>query len=460
MTDTTLLRSLSDLMGPGGCIVGDDISSRYAVDFGGDNAKKPVAVLRPDSTEALSAALALCHTAKQAVVIQGGMTGLCGGATPQAGEISLSLERLNGIEELDRDSMTMTVLAGTPLQVVQEAASRAGLFFPLDLGARGSCTIGGNIATNAGGNQVLRFGMMRNLVLGLEAVLADGTVISSLNKLIKNNAGYDLKQLFIGSEGTLGIVTRAVLKLQPALTSRTATIIAVQDFPACIKVLHSLQRSLGGGLSAFEAMWASYYDCVISKIDTLRSPFDEPYPLYVLAQIEGNNHAADTEKLESALAELLESGAVLDAAIAQSERETEEFWQIRDGIAEVTPMLQPLVAFDVSVPIRDMEAFTDKAQASLEARFPGVQNLVFGHVGDNNLHLSVTTGKRDDIEAICKIVYDVTCEFDGSIAAEHGIGVSRRKYLKLSRNDAEIALMRQLKAALDPKGILNPGRVI
>ncbi|MDH3441748.1 MAG: FAD-binding oxidoreductase, partial [Gammaproteobacteria bacterium] len=362
MPDNTLMQTLQGILGPEGFIAGENVSARYQVDFSGENALAPRAVLRPRSTGELVTVLQACSAAAQAVVVQGGLTGLCGGATPQSDEIAISLERLSGIEELDRESMTMTVLAGTPLQTVQQAAAAAGLNFPLDLGARGSCTIGGNIATNAGGNQVLRFGMMRNLVLGLEAALADGTVVSSMNRLIKNNAGYDLKQLFIGSEGTLGIITRAVLKLSPAMPAKTAALVAVQDFSACVALLHALQARLGGSLSAFEAMWASYFDCVIEHVDKLRSPFDSAYPLYVLVQSEGVDHSADRERMETALGELLEAGVVVDAVIAQSERETENFWQIRDGIAEITALLQPLVAFDVAVPIRDMPAFLDATQ--------------------------------------------------------------------------------------------------
>ena len=460
MSDDALTKKLIELLGGDSLISGKAISERYRVDFGGENACEPIAVVKPSTVDEVAAVIAACSAAGQATVIQGGMTGLCGGATPMPGEISISLERLSGIEDLDRESMTMTVLAGTPLQAVQEAAAAAGLVFPLDLGARGSCTIGGNIATNAGGNQVLRFGMMRSLVLGLEAVLADGTIVSSMNKLIKNNAGYDLKQLFIGSEGTLGVVTRAVLRLYPSLPARTAAVLAVADFPACVAVLHALQGRLGGSLSAFEAMWASYFDCVIDRIENLRSPFDTDYPLYVLVQSEGTDHTADRERMETALGELLEKGVVLDAAVAQSERETDSFWQIRDGIAEITASLQPLVAFDVSVPIRDMPAFLQAAGDTLEAAFPNVTNLVFGHIGDNNLHLTATTGNHDDLERISEIVYSATSDVGGSIAAEHGIGMSRREYLHLSRSESEIALMRKLKATLDPKGILNPGRVL
>ena len=460
MPDQSLLDQLAAALGSDAVAVGDAIGAGHEVDFGGELACRPAALLKPRSTEQVSRALALCSAARAPVVVQGGMTGLCGGATPQPGEIALSLERLVGIEELDRDSMTLTALAGTPLQAVQEAAAAAGLCFPLDLGARGSCTIGGNIATNAGGNQVLRFGMMRSFVLGLEAVLADGTVVSSLNRLIKNNAGYDLKQVFIGSEGTLGVVTRAVLRLWPAMPAKTAALVAVADFPACVALLQALQGRLGGSLSAFEAMWASYFDCVIERVRTLRSPFSLQYPLYVLVQSEGTDHARDLERMETVLGELLAEGVLLDASIAQSERERETFWKIRDAIGEIKAELQPIAAFDISVPIRDIPAFLDTIGTELERRFRGITVLVFGHVGDNNLHVDATTGRREDLAGIAEIVYRAASALGGSIAAEHGVGVARRRYLHLSRAPAEIDLMRRLKTALDPQNILNPGRVI
>ena len=267
-----IVTNLRQRLPEGAVLTGAEIGERYNVDFSHENAIAPLAVLRPSSTAEVALILAECDRARQRVVVQGGLTGLAGGATPQDGEIAISLERLSGIEEIDHAAQTMTVRAGTALQTVQQAAADAGFLFPLDLGARGSCTIGGNIATNAGGNQVIRFGMMRNLVLGLEAVLADGTVVSSLNKMLKNNAGYDLKQLFIGSEGTLGVVTRAVLRLWPKLPNKVTALCALPGFDEAVTLLHTLQAQLGSSLSAFEAMWPSYFHYVLDRLN-LPTPF-------------------------------------------------------------------------------------------------------------------------------------------------------------------------------------------
>jgi FAD/FMN-containing dehydrogenase len=453
-----LLAALERLLGDNAVLTGT-AAARYHVDFSHENACAPLAVLRPSSTDEVAAVLRACNAARQPLVVQGGLTGLAGGATPQRGEIALSLERLTGIEELDRAAHTMTVRAGTPLQTVQQAAADAGFLFPLDLGARGSCTIGGNIATNAGGNQVIRFGMMRNLVLGLEAVLADGTVVSSLGKMLKNNAGYDLKQLFIGTEGTLGIVTRAVLRLWPKLPAKVTALCALRDLDAAIALLHRLQ-ALGGSLSAFEAMWASYFHYVLDLMPALASPFAEHHALYVLAEIEGTDDAVERDRLERALAAALAAGEILDAAVAQSERETRNFWSIRDAIGEVTPTLQPMLGFDISLPLDSMKGFLESLDAEL-ARYPvPVTNLVFGHIGDNNLHHAITTHSPRDLGALCDMVYAAVGKYGGSVSAEHGVGTLRRKYLHHSRSAAELTLMRRLKEALDPHGILNPNRVI
>jgi FAD/FMN-containing dehydrogenase len=455
-----IIEALRRRLGTDQVLVGEAIGARHRVDFSHENPCMPIALVRPASTDDVAAILQVCARLRQRVVVQGGLTGLSGGATPQPGEIAISLERLTGVEEIDRAAQTMTVRAGTPLAVAQQAAADAGYLLPLDLGARGSCTIGGNIATNAGGNQVIRFGMMRNLVLGLEAVLADGTVVSSLNKMLKNNAGYDLKQLFIGTEGTLGIVTRAVLRLWPKLPSKVTALCGLRGFDEAVSLLQTLQRQLGGRLSAFEAMWASYFHYVLEHVGAVQSPFAERFGVYALVEIEGTNHDGDRAELEAALVTALQAGIVGDAALAQSERETKTFWTIRDAIGDITPTLQPLLAFDVSLELGAMKAFLAALDEEF-SRFPEpVTNLVFGHIGDSNLHLAVTTGRARDLERLCEIVYGAVGAHGGSISAEHGIGTLPRDYLGHSRNAAEIDLMRRLKRALDPDGILNARRVL
>ena len=438
----------------------DDISERYFSDAGHDQPQRPLAVLRPANTDEVSFILAACHRKGQKVVVQGGLTGLCGGATPQENEIAISMERLSGIEELDRDSMTMTVLSGTPLEKIQEAAAAAGFRFPLDLGARGSCTIGGNISTNAGGNEVIRYGMTRALVLGIEVVLPDGTVISSLNKMLKNNAGFDLKHLFIGSEGTLGVVTRAVLRLFPEPASRFTALSALDGFPDVLKLLAHLNQRLGGGLSAFEVMWSDYYEFVITHVPSARSPFAEKHPLHVLCEFEGMHPANDAALFESALSAMLEAGTLKDVAIAKSSSDAENFWRIRDGIGELIPKLADAVHFDVSVPIALTATLVERVKQDLTRSFKDITQLTFGHLGDGNLHLVASTGRPADQQKIAKLVYERVGELKGSISAEHGIGMVKKKYLSLSRGENELALMRKLKSAIDPKGILNPGRVI
>ncbi len=457
MNDT--IRQLTEELGPDVVLTGPDISEKYYADGSGETAHAPVAVARPSSTEQVSAILRTCSSANQRIVIQGGLTGLCGGATPQEGEIALSLERLSGIEELDRTSMTMTVLAGTPLQAIQDAAEEAGFLFPLDLGARGSCNIGGNISTNAGGNEVIRFGMTRNLVLGLEVVLADGTIITSLNKMLKNNAGYDLKHLFIGTEGTLGIVTRAVLRLFVKSESRCTALVALESFDDVVRFLHFMHREFSGSLSSFEAMWDSYYSYIIKHVPTINNPFDQKYPVYVLTEIQGAGDTSGQTAFENALGNALETGRIVDAVICQSERERQAVWAIRDGVGDIVTLIQDNANFDVSVPINKMADFLAQLDTEIGARLPGTPLLVFGHIGDGNLHLIFEVNRKADKKTIYDVVYQQVGIYGGSISAEHGIGVQKRAYLHQSRSNEEIALMKLLKQTLDPKGILNPGRV-
>ncbi|MDH3506652.1 MAG: FAD-binding oxidoreductase [Gammaproteobacteria bacterium] len=455
-----LIADMRELLEPSAVLTGEQLGDKYSVDYTGENPHEPLAVLRPKTAQEVAAIMRACHAAAQPVVIQGGLTGLSGGATPRPGEIALSLERMSGITELDASGMTLTALAGTPLQSIQAAAQEAGCLFPLDFGARGSCQIGGAIATNAGGNQVIRFGMARNLVLGLEAVLADGTIISSMSTMLKNNAGYDLKQLFVGTEGTLGVITRCALRLYPRLPSRETALCALKTFDDTVALLSASRRHLTNSLSAFEVMWAPYFDFVTEHVENCDSPFEKRHPIYALVETEGTDSEADSTRLETLLGEAFDGEIVADAVIAQSEAQREAIWAIRDGIAEIARMLTPYASLDVSLELERTQAFLADVDTALKEAFPDVTILVFGHFGDNNLHVFVTTKRHEDLEQIHKITYGITGRYGGSISAEHGIGQLKTGYLHHSRSPAELALMRTLKAALDPLGILNAGRVL
>ena len=456
----TLIDRLSDIIDKNTLVTADDISEKYSADWSGADPCKPAALLKPKSTDELSQIMALCHEYNQPVVVQGGLTGLAGGATPQAAEFAISLERMAGIEAIDPREMTLTAHAGTPLQVLQDAAAEHNLFMPLDLGARGSCHIGGNVATNAGGTEVIRYGMTRAMVLGLEAVLADGTVINAMNKMVKNNSGYDLKHLFIGSEGTLGIVTRVVIQLQPqALSSHTA-LCALQDYDSVTQLLAKLKHELGAGLTGFELMWDNYFNKVLEVESDLQNPFTEPHPFYVLVEYKDNDALSGGERFESVLFAQLEAGLLTDALIAQSHQDAEKFWQIRDGIGELFKVLGPVSNQDVSLPIADIGVFATDLEQRLKQNFSNIGVLLFGHIGDNNLHVCAYTGREEDKGAINKDIMLMIGEYSGAITAEHGVGVIKRDFLDQSRTASEIALMKTIKLAMDPKGILNPNRVI
>lgn len=456
----TLLDKLTQTLDSSVLFLGDDISDKYHADWSGASPCAPAALLKPKTTQQLSQIMALCHEHDQPVVVQGGLTGLAGGATPLNGEFAVSLERMKGIEEIDPKAMTATVLAGTPLQVLQEAADQQNLFMPLDLGARGSCNIGGNVATNAGGTEVIRYGMTRSLVLGLEVVLADGTVINAMNKMIKNNSGYDLKHLFIGSEGTLGIITRVVLQLQPKLLACHTALCALEDYDSVTKLLTELKRSLGSGLTGFELMWDNYYNKVLEVDSELQNPFAEDHNFYLLVEYKDNESALGAERFEAELFGHLEAGLLSDALVAQSNQDAQQFWRIRDGIGELFKVLGPVSNQDVSLPIADIGVFATHLETRLKAKYPQIGVLLFGHIGDNNLHVCAYTGREEDKLSINEDIMLMIGEYSGAISAEHGVGVIKRDFLDQSRTDEEIALMRSIKTAMDPKGILNPGRVI
>jgi FAD/FMN-containing dehydrogenase len=442
--------------------IGRDIGERYLRDWMVALSEgAPLALARPCTTEEVAAVLGHCNALGVPVVAQGGLTGLAGGATPVSGCVLLSLERMSGVEEIDADAATLTAWAGTPLQVIQDAARDASFFFPLDLGARGSCHIGGNVSTNAGGNRVIRFGMTRDLVLGLEAVLADGTIITSLNKMLKNNAGYDLKQLFIGTEGTLGVITRVVLKLFPAPRSTCAALCAVADYNHVIGLLRHAQAQMAGTISAFEVMWPDFYELVTRKVPGLSPPLPYGHGMYVLLEALGSEQDPDQARFEAMLDAAFQHALIVDAAVAQSHADAQAFWKVRDASGEFPQVLWPHVGFDVSIPTGAIGSFVDNCKKAVEARWPDAQAVFFGHVGDSNIHIVIKVREGEQPEgAIEELVYDLVRKWQGSISAEHGIGLLKRSYLGYSRTPQELALMRVLKHALDPKNILNPGKVL
>jgi len=456
---SALLAALESELAPGGVLSGDAAGARYHSDSTRMNACAPLAVLRPASTAEVAAILTRCHAARQPVVVQGGLTGLAGGATPRQGEIALSLERLTGVEAIDADAGTARVRAGTPLAAIHDAVAPHGLQFALDLGARGSCNIGGNIATNAGGNRVIRYGMTRELVLGLEAVLADGTVLSSLNAMLKNNAGYDLKQLFIGTEGTLGVVTRAVLRLHPAPRERLTALVAVPSFADLVAVLRRTRMDLGGQLGSFETMWSDYYEFSLRHGPVGPRPFPQQYPYYALIELEALDPQVDRERFEALLAALLEAGIAADAVLAQSLEESARLWRIRESAGELMRHLQPVTAYDISLPIAAMPDYLAEITRRCAPLLGEWPLFLFGHLGDGNLHIVASVKTLAGLRALDAEIYGALAGI-GSVAAEHGIGVLKRAYLGNSRSATELAMMRHLKAGLDPHGILNPGRVL
>lgn len=461
MKHTAVLHALRNAVGHDQVATGGDIDSRYLHDWYlslTDGA--PVALVRPATTAEVAAVLQVCSAHRIGVVTQGGRTGLTGGATPVDGCIVLSLERMTGVEEIDSAAATLTARAGTPLQTVCDAAHEAGFLFPLDLGARGSCQIGGNIATNAGGNRVIRYGMTRELVLGLEVVLADGTVLSSMNKMLKNNTGYDLKQIFIGSEGTLGVVTRAVLRLQPQPKSTCTALCAVINYDDGVALLRHAKESLAGTLSAFEMMWPDFYELVTREVAGLEPPLPYGRGAYVLIEALGSDQTVDQARFETMLNAAMERKLIADAVIAQSNAETAALWRVRDASAEFPRIFWPHVKFDVSIPTADIGRFVESTANAIRARWSNAKTVTFGHIGDSNIHFEVKVGEgaQPDKE-ISQIVYDGVRKWNGSISAEHGIGLLKRAYLGYSRSPAEIQLMQKLKRMLDPLGIMNPGKV-
>jgi FAD/FMN-containing dehydrogenase len=462
--DSGLIAELMNALGADAVCLGDTVDARYLADWSGAAPVRPLALLRPRTTQEVAAAMRICHRHRVPVVPQGGLTGLAGAAMPQVGAIALSLWRMQTIEHIDVQAATITVQAGATLQAVQEAALAAGMVFGVDLGARGSCQIGGNLATNAGGNGVVQYGMMRAQTLGLEVVLADGTVLPMLRPLRKNNTGYDLNQWFIGSEGTLGIITRAVLTLHAAPRARISALIALPDYAAATRLLSRLQAGFPGALAAFELMWADFFTTSLRWSKT-SSPLSASYPFTALVEITGTNEAELAQSLQRELECAMEEGCVLDAVVAQSHAQAHALWRIREATAEFPTHMLPL-NFDLSLALEQIGAFSEQCVQALSSRWPTQRSLRFGHLGDGNLHLTIDLRSLGDeasaahaSEEAQQLVYALTEQWGGSISAEHGIGLHKKPYLSASRSPAELATMRAIKHALDPFNLLNPGKV-
>jgi FAD/FMN-containing dehydrogenase len=400
----------------------------------------------------------LCNAAGQPVVVQGGMSGWVRATQTRPGEIVLSMERMNAVLEIDPVNRTATVEAGVILQLLDERVGEHGLTFPLDLGGRGSCHLGGNASTNAGGMRVIRYGMMRDQVLGLEAVLADGRIVSSMNRMIKNNTGYDLKQLFIGSEGSLGVITKLVLRLRERPTSSNTALVAANSFDQIARLLRHMDGRLGGILSAFELVDNRFY-----RVNTLAgrhgAPLPPDSPFYAIIEALGSDQERDAELFEAVLADASEKELFEDAVLARSDRERAAIWEIREDLEHIVRDFQPFYAFDVSLPVGEMESYMEEVRERLEQAWPGGAIAFLGHVGDGNLHIAIGAGGPDDRHSVEACVYEPLRPYRGSVSAEHGIGLEKKPWLPVSRSDEERALMGELKRLLDPNNILNRGKI-
>jgi FAD/FMN-containing dehydrogenase len=424
-------------------------------------------LLKPATTAQVSAILAICNETRTPVVTQGGNTGLVGGQIPLHGEVLLSTQRLNTMRALDERGMTLTVEAGVTLAAVQQAAADRNLLFPLSLASEGSCTIGGNIATNAGGTHVLRYGMTRALVLGLEVVQAGGVVLEMLRALHKDNTGYDLKQLFIGSEGTLGVITAATLRLFPRPDVTVVALVALASPADAVTLLGRMQAQTGGQVSAFELIPRLALEFVTRHIGGTRDPLAAPAPWYVLMEATGGRDANLSATFESALGAAIGDGLVSDAVVAASQAQAAELWKLRESISEAQKREGASIKHDISVPVACIPDFLARAVPTVQAIVPGARPVSFGHLGDGNLHFNFNSPRSGDDPAFLAqwdevqlCVHDMVREFGGSISAEHGVGAMKVATLPRYKSHAELDVMRGLKAALDPNNILNPGKTV
>ncbi|MFN6962005.1 MAG: FAD-binding oxidoreductase [Rhodocyclaceae bacterium] len=462
-----LIDTLRALLGSAHVLTEADTIAPYCTDWRGRYHGQPLAVVRPGDTDEVAAVVAACVAAGVGIVPQGGNTGLCGGATPTGGEIVISLARMNRIRAIDPDNNTLIAEAGCTLARVQEAAARAGRLFPLSLAADGTATIGGNLATNAGGVQVLRYGNARELCLGLEVVLPDGRIWHGLRGLRKDNTGYDLKHLFIGAEGTLGIITAAVLKLFSRPHSIATAWVGVPTPTAAVALFSRLRETIGGRITAFELIGRSALELVLKNIPGSRDPLPNPSAWQVLIELSDTMATDLATPLEAVLAAAIEHGIASNAVLAQNESQAQALWALRENISEAQKIEGISIKHDISLPVSRIAEFIDRCNTLLESRFPGLRIVCFGHLGDGNLHYNQSKPLAQDnaafitkTPAVNRIVHDLVHELGGSISAEHGLGQLKREEILRYKSEVEMDLMRAIKRALDPRGLMNPGKVL
>ena len=467
--NASLLRRLKELVGDAYVLTATADVESYATDWRKRYFGRPLAVVRPGSTAEVAGVVGLCAETRTAIVPQGGNTGLCGGATPDGSgeQLLLNLGRMNRVRAVDPLNNTLTVESGCVLANVQQAADDADRFFPLSLAAEGSCTIGGNLSTNAGGVQVLRYGNTRDLVLGLEVVLPSGEVWDGLRGLRKDNTGYDLKQLFVGAEGTLGVITAAVLKLFPKPRAQATAFVAVDTPAAALQLLSAVQTRAGDRVTGFELLAPICLD-LVQRHFGLASPFAARHPQYVLLELsDADADAPMADLAERVLGDALEAGIARDVVLASNVAQARQLWALRENVSEAQAAEGPNIKHDISLPISRIAAFIEATDAALLQAFPGVRMVTFGHLGDGNLHYNVSPPEGGDhqaflanTEAANRIVHDSVARFGGSISAEHGLGQYKNGELRRYKSPLELGLMRAVKQAIDPLGIMNPGKVL
>ncbi len=465
-----LIETLRAIVGASHCLVAADDTAPYLTDWRGRYTGAAQAVILPADTAEVAAVVGACAVAGCAVVPQGGNTGLCGGATPLAdgAAVVVNLSRLRRVRRVDADNNAITVEAGVTLAAVQAAAAEVDRLFPLSLASEGSCEVGGFVSTNAGGVQVLRYGNSRELVLGLEVVLPDGRVWDGLRALRKDNTGYDLKQLFIGAEGTLGVVTAATLKLFPRPRDTVTAWLALTDPAAAVSLLGRLRAGVGDRVTAFELVSRPSLDLVLQHIPGTRDPLAAVHPWYALVELSDTRVGSGLDELlESELAHAIADGALPDAIVATSQTQANALWNLRENISEAQKREGVSIKHDISVPVSAIPAFLGRAGERLAAAYPGVRIVCFGHLGDGNLHYNLSRPQHDENDAfigrsddVNRIVYELVHASGGSISAEHGIGQLKRDILPLYKPALELELMRRVKRAFDPAGLMNPGKVL